>query len=225
MKREELTTGALYDLTKTIAAPLFERATYPWEILPEIGAYIRALGETLPAEEYALLGDCIWIHRSVEIPPTASLTGLLIICAGAQVRQCAFFRGNVLIGRNSVAGNSCEFKNSILFDHVETPHYNYIGDSILGYRSHMGAGAITSNIKSDRKNILIHTGEEHIETGLRKIGARLGDGVEVGCGSVLNPGTVIGRHTTVYPMNSVRGTVPADSIYKREGEIVRRREM
>ena len=181
------------------------------------------LGQTLPESEYEKFGDCIWVHRSVKIAKTVSLKGPLIVCEGAELRQCAFVRGNVLIGRNSVAGNSCEFKNSILFDHVETPHYNYIGDSVLGYRSHMGAGAITSNIKSDRKNIVIHCGNEEIETGLRKIGGILGDGVEVGCGSVLNPGVVIGKNTTVYPLSSVRGVLPANTIYKREGELVRKR--
>ena len=223
MKREEITTEALLDLTRTIAAPLFQRFTYPWEVLPEIHEFLVQIGPELSPDEYRTEGDMIWIHRSVDLPPTVSLKGPLIICEGAEVRQAAFFRGNVLIGRNSVAGNSCEFKNSILFDHVETPHYNYVGDSVLGYRSHMGAGSITSNINSDRKNILIHTGGEDIVTGLRKIGAILGDGVEVGCGTVLNPGAVVGRRTSIYPLSSVRGAIPADCIYKREGEIVKRR--
>ncbi len=223
MKKEDLRIEALFDLNRTIAASLFQRFSYPWELLPEIGSLLMELGQTLPESEYEKFGDCIWVHRSVKIAETASLKGPLIVCEGAELRQCAFVRGNVLIGRNSVAGNSCEFKNSILFDHVETPHYNYIGDSVLGYRSHMGAGAITSNIKSDRKNVVIHCGNEEIETGLRKIGGILGDGVEVGCGSVLNPGVVIGKNTTVYPLSSVRGVLPADTIYKREGELVRKR--
>ncbi|MDQ0152905.1 NDP-sugar pyrophosphorylase family protein [Moryella indoligenes] len=223
MKKEDLRIEALFDLNRTIAAPLFQRFSYPWELLPEIGSFLMELGQTLPESEYEKFGDCIWVHRSVKIAKTVSLKGPLIVCEGAELRQCAFVRGNVLIGRNSVAGNSCEFKNSILFDHVETPHYNYIGDSVLGYRSHMGAGAITSNIKSDRKNIVIHCGNEEIETGLRKIGGILGDGVEVGCGSVLNPGVVIGKNTTVYPLSSVRGVLPANTIYKREGELVRKR--
>ena len=222
MKREELTVKALYDLSMTIAAPLLERVTFPWEALPLIGDFIRELGATLSPEEYDHPAEDIWIHKSVKPAPTASLTGPLIICEGAQVRQCAFIRGNVIIGRGAVAGNSSEFKNSILFDKVETPHYNYVGDSILGFKAHMGAGSITSNIKSDRKNVVIHTGEEDIETGLRKIGAMLGDFAEVGCGSVMNPGAVIGRHSMVYPLTSVRGTVPADSIMKREGEIVKK---
>lgn len=224
MKREELKTKALYDLARSIAAELLRQKEYPWEVLPEIGDFIRQIGPELSKEEYEQIGADIWIHRSVKIPPTASLLGPLILCEGVEVRQCAFFRGNVIIGRDSVAGNSCEFKNSILFDHVETPHYNYIGDSILGYRSHMGAGAVTSNIKSDRKNILIHADDGEMETGLRKIGALLADGVEVGCGSVLNPGTVVGRHTNIYPLSSVRGTVPADSIYKDAKHIVRRED-
>lgn len=223
MKKEDLRIEALFDLNRTIAAPLFQRFSYPWELLPEIGSFLMELGQTLPESEYEKFGDCIWVHRSVKIAKTVSLKGPLIVCEGAELRQCAFVRENVLIGRNSVAGNSCEFKNSILFDHVETPHYNYIGDSVLGYRSHMGAGAITSNIKSDRKNIVIHCGNEEIETGLRKIGGILGDGVEVGCGSVLNPGVVIGKNTTVYPLSSVRGVLPANTIYKREGELVRKR--
>ena len=223
MKKEDLRIEALFDLNRTIAAPLFQRFSYPWELLPEIGSFLMELGQTLPESEYEKFGDCIWVHRSVKIAKTVSLKEPLIVCEGGELRQCAFVRGNVLIGRNSVAGNSCEFKNSILFDHVETPHYNYIGDSVLGYRSHMGAGAITSNIKSDRKNIVIHCGNEEIETGLRKIGGILGDGVEVGCGSVLNPGVVIGKNTTVYPLSSVRGVLPANTIYKREGELDRKR--
>lgn len=219
MTKDDITIGALLDLSHTAAAPLFQKFTFPWEVLPEIGAYIRALGETLSADEYNRIGDNIWIHRSVKIPPTASLTGPLIICEGAEVRQCAFFRGNVLVGKNAVTGNSCEFKNSILFDNVQTPHYNYVGDSILGYRSHMGAASLTSNVKSDKKLVVVHAGSEDIETGLKKFGAILGNEVEVGCGSVLNPGTVIGSHTNIYPLSSVRGCIPSFSIYKRDGII------
>jgi NDP-sugar pyrophosphorylase family protein len=220
MNREELMISELYDLQYTMAAPLFGKFRFPWEVLPEIGNFIMELGSTLPADEYQKIGDSIWIHKSVSIPPTASLTGPLIICEGAEVRQCAFFRGKVLVGKNAVTGNSCEFKNCILFDRVQTPHYNYVGDSVLGYRSHMGAASLTSNVKSDKKPVVVHTGEEDIETGFKKFGAMIGDEVEVGCGSVLNPGTVIGKHTNIYPLSSVRGCVPAFSIWKREGEIV-----
>ena len=219
MTREELRSSALLDLTHTMAEPLFERFEFPWEVLPEIGAFVKALGETLPPDEYVKYGDDIWVHRSVTLPPTVSMTGPLVICEGAEVRQCAFFRGKVLVGKGAVCGNSCEFKNVILFDKVQTPHYNYVGDSVLGFASHMGAGSITSNVKSDKKNVVVHADEE-IPTGMKKFGAILGDHVEIGCGSVLNPGSVIGPNTNVYPLTSVRGAIPADSILKREGVIV-----
>ena len=220
MKAEDIRSRNLLDLSKTIAAPLFERFAYPWEILPELREFILTIGPELSDAEYEERGEGIWVHKSAKVFESAYLSGPLIICEGAEVRHCAFFRGSVLVGKGSVAGNSCEFKNSVLFDSVETPHYNYVGDSVLGFKAHMGAGSITSNIKSDRKNILIHAEDKEIETGLRKIGAILGDHVEVGCGSVLNPGAVIGRNTTVYPLVSVRGAVPSDSIVKQAGVIV-----
>jgi len=220
MTRDEITIGALLDLSHTMAEPLFRKFAYPWEVLPEIGAYILELGKTLSEYDYNRIGDNIWIHKSVKIPPTVSLAGPLIICEGAEVRQCAFFRGNVLVGRKAVTGNSCEFKNSILFDNVQTPHYNYVGDSVLGFKSHMGAASLTSNVKSDKKPVVVHAGSEDIETGLKKFGAILGNEVEVGCGSVLNPGTVIGSHSNIYPLSSVRGCVPSFSIYKTDGVIV-----
>ena len=220
MKKAELTIEKLYDLSHTIAEPLFKEYTYPWEVLPHIGEYIKKLGSTLSDEEYNHIDEYIWVHKSVTIPKTASLTGPLIICEGAEVRQCAFFRGNVIVGENAVAGNSCEFKNSILFDNVQTPHYNYVGDSILGYKSHMGASSLTSNVKSDKKLVVIHAEDGEIETGLKKVGAMLGDSVEVGCGSVLNPGAVIGKNSNIYPLSSVRGCVPCDSIFKAQDNIV-----
>ena len=220
MRAEEICTEALLDLSKTMAEPLFRRFRYPWEVLPEIREFILSVGPELPEDEYEKRGDSVWVHRSAKVMESAHFTGPVIVCAEAEVRHCAFFRGNVLIGRGAVAGNSCEFKNSILFDAVEAPHYNYVGDSVLGFHAHMGAGSITSNIKSDRTNILIHTGEEDIETGLRKIGAILGDYAEIGCGTVLNPGAVVGRRTTVYPLVSLRGAVPADSIVKEAGTAV-----
>jgi len=222
MNREEITIRALLDLSHTMADTLFEKFTYPWEVLPEIGKFLEETGKKLPEEEYQKIGDNIWIHKSVVIPPTVSMKGPLIICEGAEVRQCAFFRGNVLIGKNAVAGNSCEFKNSILFDNVQTPHYNYIGDSVLGFKSHMGAASLTSNVKSDKKLVVVHLGEDNIETGLKKFGAILGNEVEVGCGSVLNPGSVIGSHTNIYPLSSVRGCVPSGSIYKQDGTVVKK---
>ncbi len=222
MNKSELTIAKLYDLSHTIAAPLFMEHTYPWELLSLIGEYIKKLGSTLPDAEYNHADEYVWIHRSVTIPKTASITGPLIICEDAEVRQCSFFRGNVIVGKNAVAGNSCEFKNSILFDNVQTPHYNYVGDSILGYKSHMGASSLTSNVKSDKKLVVIHAGDGEIETGIKKVGAMIGDGVEVGCGSILNPGTIIGRNTNIYPLSSVRGCVPSDSIFKAQGDIVRK---
>jgi len=220
MTRNEITVKALLDLSHTMASALFERFIYPWEALPEIGIFILSAGAQLSLDDFRLEGENIWIHKSVQIPPTVSMKGPLIICEGAEVRQCAFFRGNVLIGKNAVAGNSCEFKNSILFDAVQTPHYNYVGDSVLGYKSHMGAASLTSNVKSDKKNVIVHLDEEDLPTGMKKFGAIIGNEVEVGCGSVLNPGTVIGSGTNIYPLSSVRGCVPADSIYKQNGSIV-----
>ncbi len=214
----------LFDLNQTIAAELFEGAVYPWEVLPKIGDFIKELGNRLPVEDYEKTGDCIWIARSAEVAPTASITGPCIIGKDAQVRHCAFIRGNALVGEGAVVGNSTELKNVVLFNKVQVPHYNYVGDSILGYRAHMGAGSITSNVKSDKKNVVVKLDVDNkrqlIETGLKKFGAMIGDNVEVGCGSVLNPGTVVGREANIYPLSSVRGYVPARSIYKKQGEVV-----
>ena len=209
----------LYNLNETIAKDLFEGATYPWEVLPKISAFILALGETLSAEEYDKVGENVWIAKSAKVAPTAYINGPAIIGKEAEVRHCAFIRGNAIVGEGAVVGNSTELKNVILFDGVQVPHYNYVGDSILGYKSHMGAGSITSNVKSDKTLIAVKNGNEIIETGLKKMGAILGDCVEIGCGSILNPGSVIGTNTNVYPLSSVRGVVPSGSIYKKLGEV------
>ncbi|NLC83885.1 MAG: UDP-N-acetylglucosamine pyrophosphorylase [Ruminococcaceae bacterium] len=212
----------LLDLSQTIAADLFRDLTYPWEALPKLKDFIRKLGTTLPANEYEQRAEDIWIAHSAVVAPTASLAGPLIICAGAEIRHCAFIRGSAIIGQDAVVGNSTEVKNSLLFNNVQVPHYNYVGDSILGFKAHMGAGSITSNVKSDKTLVYVPFGGEHIETGLRKFGAVLGDFVEVGCNSVLNPGAVVGRNSSVYPLSSVRGVVPENSIYKARSEIVHR---
>ena len=219
MKAAEIEVKALFDLSHSMAGEFLAKFRYPYEALPELGAWIAAVGPQLSSDEYEKRGEQIWIHKSAKVAPSVSLTGPLIVCANAELRHCAYFRGNVLIGAGSVAGNSCEFKNSLLFDSVEAPHYNYVGDSILGYHAHMGAGSITSNIKSDRKNIVIRTDDGAIETGLRTIGALLGDYVEIGCGTVLNPGSIVGKNTMIYPLTSVRGTVPANTIVKRMDEM------
>ncbi|MCR5686212.1 MAG: UDP-N-acetylglucosamine pyrophosphorylase [Lachnospiraceae bacterium] len=213
----------LLDVSKTIATDLFTRATYPWEVLPFIGEFIKNLGKELPAEEYDSPSENVWIHKTAKVAPSASINGPCIICENAEIRQCAFIRGNAIVGRKSVLGNSCEMKNAILFDEVQVPHFNYVGDAILGYKSHMGAGSITSNVRQDKQNIVLHVNGEHIETGLRKFGAILGDHVEVGCNAVMNPGSVIGRDSNIYPLSMVRGFVPACSIYKNENEIVLKR--
>ncbi len=213
------TITELFDLTHTLARPLLERHTYPWEALSEIGETIKELGSRLPAAEYDHPAEDIWIAKSAKVAPTASITGPCIIGKDAEVRHCAFIRGNALVGEGAVVGNSTELKNVILFDKVQVPHYNYVGDSILGYKAHMGAGSITSNVKSDKLPVVIKNGEEKIETGRKKVGAMLGDYVEIGCGTVLNPGTVVGRNSSVYPLSSVRGVVPENSIYKRQGEV------
>lgn len=218
--KEELRIDRLFNLNETIAKGLFEGTTYPWEILPKIGAYIVELGNTLSLDEYDKKGDNVWIAKSADVAPTAFINGPAIIGKNAQVRHCAFIRGNAIVGENAVVGNSTELKNVILFNGVQVPHYNYVGDSILGYKSHMGAGSITSNVKSDKTLVTIMTEDEKIETGLKKMGAVLGDNVEVGCNSVLNPGTVIGSGTNVYPLSMVRGFVPSKSIYKKKGEVV-----
>lgn len=220
---KELEVKELYTLSETLAAPLLASVTYPWEALPKIGAFILELGATLSEEEYEKRGENIWIARSAKVAPTASITGPCIIGKDTEVRHCAFIRGNALVGDGAVVGNSTELKNVILFNKVQVPHYNYVGDSILGYKSHMGAGSITSNVKSDKLLVKVHTPEGDIETGIKKFGAMIGDEVEVGCGSVLNPGTVVGKNTNIYPLSSVRGVVPANSIYKKQGEVAEKR--
>lgn len=208
----------LYDLNETIGAELFEGKTYPWEVLPEIGDFVMKLGATL-SDEFDHPEENIWIHKSVKIAKTATLNGPLIIDADTEVRPGAFIRGNVLVGKNCVVGNSTELKNVVLFNTVQVPHYNYVGDSILGTHSHMGAGSITSNVKSDKTLVVVKNEGEEIETGLKKFGAMIGDYVEVGCNSVLNPGTVVGRNTNIYPLSPVRGVVPENSIYKSADNI------
>lgn len=214
--------GNLFDLTHTAAAPLLEPLCYPWEALPKIGEFILRLGASLPEEEYERRAEDVWVARSAVVFDSAYLHGPAVIGPGTEVRQCAFIRGNALVGAGCVVGNSTELKNVILFDGVQVPHYNYVGDSILGYKAHMGAGSITSNIKSDKTDVRFDTGSGRIETGLRKVGSMLGDFVEIGCNSVLNPGSVVGRRTSVYPLSMVRGFVPPDSIYKHAGEIAPR---
>ena len=206
----------MYDLNETIAKDLFEGKTYPWEVLSEIGDFILKLGLTLDPNVFEQRGEDIWVAKDVTIAPTATLNGPLIIDEGTEVRPGAFIRGKAIIGKNCVVGNSTEIKNDVIFNNVQVPHYNYVGDSVLGYRSHMGAGSITSNVKSDKTLVVVKDtqSDEKIETGLKKFGAMLGDFVEVGCNSVLNPGTVIGSHTNVYPLSMVRGVIPANSIYK-----------
>lgn len=219
---KDFTIANLLDLNETIAKELFEGKTYPWEVLPEIGDFIVKLGKTLDPEEYEYREGDIWIAKSAKVAPTACINGPVIIGKDAEVRHCAFIRGKAIIGEGAVVGNSTELKNAVLFNKVQVPHYNYVGDAVLGYKSHMGAGSICSNVKSDKKLVVVKSGDEKIETGLKKFGAMLGDNVEVGCGSVLNPGTVIGRCTNIYPLSSVRGCVPADSIYKSADEIVKK---
>ena len=210
----------LYDLNETIAAELFDGKTYPWEVLADIGDFILKLGPTLPAEEFDHPAEDIWIHKSVSVAKTATLTGPLIIDADTEVRPGAFVRGKAIVGKNCVVGNSTELKNVVLFNTVQVPHYNYVGDSVLGTHSHMGAGSITSNVKSDKTLVVVKDEEEQIETGLKKFGAMIGDYVEVGCNSVLNPGTVIGRNTNIYPLSSVRGVIPSNSIFKGRNDII-----
>ena len=216
---KELMVKENYNLDETIAKDLFEGVTYPWEVLPKISAFIKELGATLDPEEYEKRGEDVWVAKSATVFESAYIHGPAIIDKNAEIRHCAFIRGSALIGENCVVGNSTELKNVILFDNVQVPHYNYVGDSILGYKAHMGAGSITSNVKSDKSLVVIHCDPE-IETGIKKVGAMLGDFVEVGCNSVLNPGTVIGRNSSIYPLSSVRGVVPAGSIYKDKGTIV-----
>lgn len=217
---ENIKISSLFSLENTIAAKVFEGAEYPYEVLPKISGFIKELIKTLDMDKFEKIGEDVYAAKSAKIAPTAFIAGPCIIDEGAEVRHCAFIRGSAIVGKNSVVGNSTELKNVILFDNVQVPHYNYVGDSILGFRSHMGAGSITSNVKSDKTLVVIKNGEQKIETGLKKVGAILGDNVEVGCGSVLNPGTVIGKNSNVYPLSSVRGVVAANSIYKKHGDIV-----
>lgn len=219
---ENITIENLYDLKETIAADLFTEAEYPWEVLPRIHDFILELGKRLPEEIYEKRGEDIWVAKNAKVAPNACLNGPLIIDEEAEVRHCAFVRGNAIVGKGAVVGNSTELKNVVLFNKVQVPHYNYVGDSVLGFKSHMGAGSITSNVKSDKTLVVVKNGEEKIETGLKKMGAMLGDHVEVGCNSVLNPGTVIGRNSNVYPTSCVRGVIPAGHIFKRPGDVVKK---
>ena len=207
-------------MEETIAEPLLQAKTYPWEVLPEIGAFVLKLGASLSEEEYEKAGENVWIARSAKVYPSAYINGPAIIGKNAEIRHCAFIRGNAIVGEGAVVGNSTELKNVILFNKVQVPHYNYVGDSILGFQSHMGAGSITSNVKSDKTLVTISVNGEKVETKLKKMGAILGDHVEVGCNSVLNPGTVVGRNSNIYPLSMVRGYVPANSIYKKQGEVI-----
>lgn len=210
----------LYDLNQTIAAELFDGKEFPWEVLPEISKFIVKLGESLDTDKFDKTGDNIWIAKSAKVAPTACINGPCIIDEEAEIRHCAFIRGNAIVGKGAVVGNSTELKNVVLFNKVQVPHYNYVGDSVLGFKSHMGAGSITSNVKSDKTLVVVKAKEGQIETGLKKMGAMLGDNVEVGCNSVLNPGTVIGRNSNVYPTSCVRGCIPAEHIFKNKDEVV-----
>ena len=216
-------TENLFDLTHSLAGKYLAGFAYPWQALKGIRELILALGPDL-GEEYEERMPQVWVHRTAVVAPTAFLGAPCIIGAGTEVRHCAFIRGSALVGENCVVGNSVELKNVILFDNVQVPHYNYVGDSILGYKSHMGAGSLTSNVKSDQSLVVVHNGGEHIPTGLKKFGAMVGDYVEVGCNSVLNPGTVVGRHSNIYPLSCVRGVVPGDSIWKTGGIVVKKKD-
>lgn len=211
-----------YDLSETIAAELFEGKTYPWEVLPEIKDFIVKLGATLSEEKFEKRGEDIWVAKSAKVAPTACLNGPLIVDEEAEIRHCAFVRGSAIVGKGAVVGNSTELKNVVLFNKVQVPHYNYVGDSVLGFKSHMGAGSITSNVKSDKTLVVVKNGAKELPTGLKKMGAMLGDRVEVGCNSVLNPGTVIGHDSNIYPTSCVRGFIPAESILKKTEEIVKK---
>lgn len=210
----------LYDLTQTIAAELFDGKEFPWEVLPEISEFILKLGEILDSDKFDQVGENIWIAKSAKVAPTACVNGPCIIDEEAEVRHCAFIRGNAIVGKGAVVGNSTELKNVVLFNKVQVPHYNYVGDSVLGYKAHMGAGSITSNVKSDKTLVVVKAKGGQIATGLKKFGAMLGDHVEVGCNSVLNPGTVVGRCSNIYPTSCVRGCIPANHIFKNKDEIV-----
>jgi len=217
---ESIKTSNLLNLNYTIADELFKGIEFPFEVLPKIGEFILKLGNSLNPDEFEKIEENIWVAKTAKVAKTASITGPAIIDADAEIRHCAFIRGNAIVGKGAVVGNSTELKNVVLFDKVQVPHYNYVGDSVLGYKAHMGAGSITSNVKSDKSLVTVKIGDEKLETGLKKFGAVLGDEVEVGCGSVLNPGTVIGKKSQIYPLSSVRGVIPPNSIYKRAGEVV-----
>ena len=217
-----VTIKELYDLSHTEAKPLMEQYTYPWEVLPHIGEFIVKLGESLPKEEYTEVAEHVWVHKTAKVFASAYLAGPAIIGAETEVRQCAFVRGNALVGKGCVIGNSTEVKNSIIFDEVQIPHYNYVGDSILGFRSHLGAGAITSNVKNDKSNVEVNFALGKMDTKLRKFGAIVGDFSQIGCNSVLNPGTIIGRNCSIYPLSNVRGLVNENSIYKAPGKVVQK---
>lgn len=218
--KEKLKNQNFFDIKQTIASSLFSETDYPWEILPKINAFILELGPKLPIDEYDQVAEDIWIAKSAKVAESASVTGPAIIGKDTEVRHCAFIRGNAIVGEGAVVGNSTELKNVILFNKVQVPHYNYVGDSILGYKAHMGAGSITSNVKSDRTLVTVNCSGERIQTKLKKVGALIGDNVEIGCNSVLNPGTIVGRDSQIYPLSMVRGYVPEDSIYKNANEIV-----
>ena len=219
---EEMTVAKMYNLNETIAKDIFEGVTYPWEVLPKISDFIVKLGETLPADEYDKVGENVWIAKSAKVFESAYIHGPAIIGKDAEVRHCAFIRGSAIIGKNCVIGNSTEVKNSIIFDEVQIPHYNYVGDSILGFRSHLGAGAITSNVKNDKSNVEVNFALGKMDTKLRKFGAIVGDFSQIGCNSVLNPGTIIGRNCSIYPLSNVRGLVNENSIYKAPGKVVQK---
>lgn len=221
---EEAKIKNLYDLDETIAKSLLEKYEYPWEVLPKIEEFIIKIGNILDKSEYERRGENVWIHKTAKVFDSAYIAGPTIICENAEIRQSAFIRGKAIVGKDAVVGNSTELKNVILFNNVQVPHYNYVGDSILGFHSHMGAGSITSNVKSDKKLVVIKSKSEQIETGIKKVGAFIGDYVEVGCQSVLNPGTVIGKHTNIYPLSSIRGVIPENSIYKNAENIVKKYE-
>ena len=223
MNLKDFTISNLFDLNETIAKELFEGREYPWEVLGDISSFIKKLGPTLPEDRFEKRGEDIWVAKSAKIFDSAYIGGPCIIDEDAEVRQCAFIRGSAIVGKGATVGNSTELKNVVLFNKVEVPHYNYVGDSVLGFHAHMGAGSITSNVKADKKNIVIHCGAEHRETGLRKIGAMLGDWADIGCNSVLNPGSVVGRHTNLYPLSMVRGCIPAYHIYKDKDNIVEKK--
>lgn len=220
MNLKKLEISELLDLKETIAAELFEGATYPWEVLSKISDFIVEFGSKLPKDAYDDLGDNVWVSKTAKIAPTAFIAGPTIIGHNTEVRHCAYIRGKALVGNDCVIGNSTELKNSVLFNKVQVPHFNYVGDSVLGYHTHLGAGAITSNVKADNSNVTVTCEGNKIETGVRKFGVVLGDGADIGCNSVLNPGTVVGRNSNVYPLSMVRGYVAANSIYKRQGEVV-----